>query len=242
MNIPEQEDALRNVIHQTNAAYASTYEASGDEAAADFSARLALIDPETIGEYACAYLNDENHGHGHVPNLRDITLFDADPETKEDIRSWMNNNPAAVGAYSAIHDILLNYFEDLEALSADEPDGAAFQATSVFIKEVGWGVLWEEMLPETIRDFTDEQKDQMDGKDLSDGLARAFASGIFETDTAMCPFKQRVYHVFALKPERDQETGEVTINGRAAGALPAFIHNEIKNGIQAPQPEGQSLD
>lgn len=232
MYLPEQTDKLNAVAEKTQAAYDTAIEKGKDPSAAEFSARIAFVDPETIGHYVSAYLSDIENLQQSTPEVRKVTLSSADKATKDSTKDWINQNPHARATYNTLHEILSCYFEDMSEVTAIDK-GAAHDASDAFLKEVGFGVIWEELLPEMIRGMSEDQRSRMKGEDILEGLSATFETGVFDRETGSCPFQHRIFHVFALKPERDPETDEVTIVGREKGALLAFIHNELKHGIGA---------
>lgn len=233
MYLPEQKDNLIAVAKNTQTAYDSALSKGREEAVAEFSARVAFVDPQVIAHYASAHLTNVDNINQNPASIFRISMINADEDTLDNTKDWVNENSEARATYHALYEILSNYFEDMYEVTLDDKAGITNATSQVFLREVGLGLLWEELLPEMVRDLSEEQRSRFNSEDVSAGLAATFKSGTFDRKEGSCPFQHRVYHVCALKPERDEETGEVTIVGREKGALLAFIHNELKNGIGA---------
>lgn len=247
---PDEYDALCGVIKNMCAV-----EWDADDARALQKRRVASVDVHVISRYIENYLCDQEYKTRSSPEALKV-LYSKESFTdrgawvihsqKQSISDAINEEELKK-TFSKISEAVLQYFKDLETVKGtfnrDDFCNGLDHNTSVGLsvtimrEEAEKGFFSRELLPFMLAGMSQQQRDaEKDNSFFEAAFKNAKSNNAFSEevdDAGHCPFSRRLASILALKPHRDPETGKVTIIGKEPGALPAFIHNEIENGIGA---------
>lgn len=201
----------------------------------DFKVKLGVLDVDLIKKYFEDALSHNRHLTTELnPDTESIKYwpYEGEEDAEEEVEALLGKDPNFQRSFKFVNDVLAVYLEDVRAVAAS----MGMYKISGNIEEIQEELAKEEMLseglPQILHDFDDQAREKPQGTNFFKGVRRMLEEGRFVNDGNKCPFGMRVLDLFAMKPERDQSTGRVTISESKEGALPEFIYTEIKQGTE----------
>ncbi len=238
LHLPSQEEKITRLLLEADR--------NSSDKRRDF--QLKITDIEIFAAYVAAHLSGDylartkryNPGYFYGGSskgiLKSFLSKRISAEQSREIEDAFKNDPHLQKTMRALNDIFTKYYADIFNIGKDRTPSrngpiAAMQRISrknFFVKE---------FLPQAMLAYFDEGKKLEEAfaspQSARKGIAKAFQVNAFISEfgsPSPCPVSQRFYQICALAPARDPKTGAVSIIGREAGALLAFIYNEFKHG------------
>lgn len=199
-----------------------------------FILQVNLLDIDLIKEYASQYLSQKEHlGVKHEKFLPHGFNTSMRHRTQRSIEEFLDSNPNYVDTFNAIGFIIKDYMEDMARVLDYLGKGGAYNAANNMAAEAGTETLSTELLPQILHGLS-RTRFKPTAKSFSHGLNHAFGRNAFGDripdaygKTDGCPFGRRIASIFALQPQRISDDEVIILPHKKAGALPAFICDEI---------------